>query len=82
VLLLRQGEPESSFPPEAETLTFGQAPVALSELIEDELLLAMPMVPMHSLNECPAQRFVTGGAEGDAPKNPFEKLARSKRDRN
>lgn len=81
VLLLRQGELEGSLPPEAETLTFGPAPVALTELIEDELLLAMPMVPMHTLNECPARRYMTRRVGGAATENPFERLARSKRDR-
>ncbi len=56
VILLRQGESETALPPEADALTVGQTPVSLAELVEDELLLVMPMVPMHPLNECRSAR--------------------------
>ncbi len=82
VILLRQGELESSLLSGADTLTFGQTPVVLAELVEGELLLAMPMVPMHPLDECPARRYVAGGIKGAATENPFVELARPKRDRN
>lgn len=68
VVLLREGELEGSLPLEADTLMLGQTPIALAELIEDELLLAMPMVPMHPLEECPARRYTTGGGEGAGTK--------------
>ena len=78
-ILLRPGELEGKLPSEAEALTFGPVPVALAELIEDELLLVMPMVPMHPLNECPARRYVTVGVTRDTTENPFARLAQSKR---
>ena len=81
MILLRQGEPEGSFPLEADMLTCGQKPVMLAELVEDELLLAMPMVPMHPLGECPARRYLAGGVKGAATENPFAELARPKHDR-
>ncbi len=46
-------------------------PVVLSELIEDELLLAMPMIPMHRLEECPARHYCATDGER---KNPFAAL--------
>lgn len=35
-------------------LVVANEPVALSDIVEDELLLAMPMIPMHDTSECPA----------------------------
>ena len=61
-------------------------------LLEDELLMAIPLVPMH--NECPqaptlsSGQLETGGALGDAPgaaaagsgkPNPFAVLAQLKK---
>ena len=56
----------------------------LHELVEDELLLALPLVPMHE--ECPLSLPMSAGFEGDeaaseiAPK-PFAALAGLKRGR-
>ena len=60
--------------------------VALSALVEDELLLAMPMVPMHELNQCPARDYVAGGAgfsektqkKGETRPNPFSVLHKTR----
>jgi len=52
----------------------------LYELIEDELLLAMPLVPRHET--CPeplTQSEATGTLEEDAAPNPFAALAALKR---
>jgi DUF177 domain-containing protein len=53
LLLLRAGDRD-------EFLESGNAlaikrPVTLGSLIEDELLLSMPMVPMHPIDNCPAK---------------------------
>jgi uncharacterized protein len=42
-------------------------PLSLAELLEDELLLAMPMVPMHELAECPARERVASAAHTGHP---------------
>jgi uncharacterized protein len=51
--------------------------VALPELIEDELLLALPIVPRHS-HECAPTQIATAGIEDVAPQakreNPFAVL--------
>jgi uncharacterized protein len=73
-ILLRAGEPDRGLPPEADTVTLASTTVAVAELIEDELLLALPMVPMHRLDECPARKYI-GGATGDAAKHPLAELA-------
>ena len=77
VILLRHGEPETNLPPEADAFSVGHAPVAVAELIEDELLLALPMVPMHRLEDCPARRFIVGATRGDTGKNPFAELGQA-----
>jgi len=63
-------------------IVVGSEPVDLYELIEDELLLCMPLAPRHAENECEAmkRRF---GDEEEAPKterpNPFGVLAALKK---
>lgn len=79
-ILLREGEPDPGLPPEADVLTVGMAPMAVAELIEEELLLALPMVPMHALDECPARKYI-GEATAEVTKHPFAELARRTRDR-
>jgi uncharacterized protein len=50
------------------------APIKLSELVEDELLLAMPMIPVHAEAEC-ASLARAGAAPGAGGKeNPFAVL--------
>lgn len=51
--LLRPGEASAGADGDAEALVI-EGPLLLSELVEDELLLAMPMVPMHGEGECSA----------------------------
>ena len=60
-------------------------PLLLSALVEDELLLALPMVPTHELSECPAKAYVKkeldgGRHEADGEKkNPFAVLDKLKK---
>lgn len=67
---------------EDESLVVDKA-IALSELVEDELLLAMPMIPMHTLAECPARSAVSGSGISagvrKAKANPFSVLAQRNR---
>lgn len=82
VVLLRPGEPEQALAPEVDSLTVDK-PVALATLVEDELLLVMPMIPLHDLEQCPARSWVesdkteTAGRSGT---NPFAALEQLKRD--
>lgn len=52
-------------------------PVVLADMIEDELLLALPQIPMHELQQCPAQGYVEPEQEQDkaGQDNPFQALA-------
>lgn len=58
-------------------------PMPLSAFVEDELLLALPMVPLHPLAECPARVHIanaTPAASAAKPRtNPFAGLKTSKR---
>lgn len=69
LVLLAPDEAPPTADEEAETLVV-DAPVNLAELVEEELLLAMPMFPVHRDGECTAP-----GAESvPGPKNPFAAL--------
>jgi uncharacterized protein len=68
-------------PDEQEPLLAGDKRIRLSEVIEDELLLALPQVPMHAVDECKAEydgfsgflEEEVDGALEDKP-NPFAVL--------
>lgn len=70
VVLLRPGEREDLVSSEADTLVI-EHPLALSQLVEDELILVAPMYPAHPAGACPA------GADteaGQGRRNPFAVL--------
>jgi uncharacterized protein len=71
-VLLLPGEAE---PQEHETLVV-EAPLSLIELVEDELLLAMPMSPGHTEGECELAAPVATDRAPVAEKrpNPFAEL--------
>jgi len=66
VVLQMAGEEAVSRPEEADTLVV-EGPLLLNELAEDELLLAMPMIPMHEEGSCTAPL-----GRGEAPPGPAE----------
>jgi uncharacterized protein len=65
-----------------EPLLAGDKRIRLTEVIEDELLLALPQVPMHSVGECKVEcgRFpgcsndVSNVLQKEKPANPFAVL--------
>ncbi len=67
-------------PDEQEPLLAGDKRIRLYEVVEDELLLALPQVPMHPVNECEADYtdFAGSSEEADAEQekkpNPFAVL--------
>jgi uncharacterized protein len=73
-VLLRPGGMPVAAAEEVEALVV-EGPVRLAELVEDELLLAMPMFPAHGEGECTAPGTVdkVRPAGGDKP-NPFGAL--------
>lgn len=58
-----------------EPLIVGQEPTALADLVEDELLLAIPQIPMHPDGLCHAE-IDSAPADGvTSAENPFAVLA-------
>lgn len=76
VLLLRPGEREDLL--EAEEAMVVEQPLPLGTMIEEELLLEMPMVPMHPADRCPAGHLTSQESRA-APNNPFSVLEKLKR---
>ena len=48
-----------------ETYVAGDRHLSIIDLVEDELLLAVPMIPRHSGDECPVNDFIDVSAEVD-----------------
>jgi len=53
-------------PPSYEPLQVGDEPVPLVAVIEDELLLALPIVSMHEPQVCPVQSPAAQDDDGDS----------------
>jgi uncharacterized protein len=76
---------ERELPSNYEPLVAGKEPIFLRDIIEDELILSLPIVPKHAEGQCPTdmnkmaedQQKDSHGTEGK--KNPFAVLARLKR---
>lgn len=70
-------------PENYDPLLVGAEPIKAAEIVEDELILALPLVAMHEVDECPAgDQFQRQEEETAPPKreNPFAILAELKKD--
>jgi len=69
-------------PEHYEPLVTGGKPLAIAELIEDEILLALPVIPRHDDGVCAAANVANKEEPGDeddaSSTNPFAVLARLK----
>jgi uncharacterized protein len=52
--LARSDSEAERLPENYEPLLVGAEPMPLSAIVEDELILALPIVPMHAPEQCPA----------------------------
>jgi uncharacterized protein len=85
LILLRPEEGQDRLDDETDILVTDK-PLSLSALVEDELLLALPMVPAHEFSECPGKVYVKKeldsgrheAADGEK-KNPFAVLDKLKK---
>ena len=74
-----------ALPPEYDPLLSPDGRVAVKDLVEDELLLALPLVPRHAEGACretsPAAAVSVPEPEEESSKNAFAELAKLKRGR-
>jgi len=72
--LLAPSKDPSTVPAQHEVLELSDS-LALAELIEDELLLALPLVPAHELGQCQMPSWNNPQEEAVSKPNPFSVLA-------
>lgn len=84
--IIQEGKTVEGLPKGYDALEVGEEPLDLVSLVEDELLLALPIVPVHDPEEC---QHPAGFAAAPEPSeseeerpNPFSVLAQLKRDPN
>lgn len=84
-LVVKEGLGDQVVPQGYDALEVGEEPLDLLTLIEDELLLALPIVPVHDPEECQKPAGLDDPEEEqveEARPNPFSVLAQLKRDPN
>lgn len=78
-IVTSEGEAER-LPETLDALMVEDAPVSVRDIVEDELILALPIVPRHPLGECEeADRQSQGYEDETKPANPFAVLRDLKR---
>ena len=83
--VVKEGADTQSLPKGYDVLEVGEDPLDLLALVEEELLLALPIVPMHAPEDCQqlAGLDEPESSEDEVPRsNPFSVLAQLKRDPN
>jgi uncharacterized protein len=83
--VVKVGANTQSVPKGYDVLEVGEDPLDLMTLVEDELLLALPIVPTHAHEDCqpPAGADEPESSEDEVLRsNPFSVLAQLKRDPN
>lgn len=70
---------EERLPPGFEPLEVQSTPMPLADLIEDEVILALPLVPNHPLAECPAGKYVAQPQKEAPVAHAFAALATLKK---
>ncbi|WP_422133348.1 YceD family protein [Endozoicomonas sp. ALD040] len=85
-------EQAKALPEDFEPLMYGDEPVELLPILEEELILALPLVAYHPPEDCSAQQYYTTESEEEAQaaaieadkerrsSNPFSVLAKLKKD--
>ncbi len=78
--LIRHEADESGLPPGYEALLVGEGELRLSDVIEDELMLALPIVPTKpGADDAEEIVYSTENAEARAREHPFAALASIKK---
>jgi uncharacterized protein len=62
-------------PPEFEPVRAPEGRIRLKDLVEEEVLLTLPIVPLHEdLSECAPAAKISATAESESTQKPFERL--------
>ena len=80
---IRPDVDEAGIPGPYEPFVVESVPLRLSDMIEDEIMLALPSIPRHELAQCPASEWlqedklaaVETAADDEQRQNPFSALA-------
>ena len=85
VAFVRSNHEAEQLPEEYDPFVVEQTPIALVDVIEDELILSLPQVPMHERQDCPAREILDSDKlaeeatdEPEQKDNPFGVLAKLK----
>lgn len=85
-VIIQEGKSIDDLPSGYDALEVGEDPVDLTSLVEDELLLALPIVPVHDPEDCQQPvGYATAPEPSESAEerpNPFSVLAQLKRDPN
>ncbi len=80
--LVRTQKQAESLPDNFDPLLISDEPITAADIVEDELILALPLVALHEMEDCPAAHLAAGQAEQNEPapqrRNPFAVLAELK----
>jgi len=83
--LVTSREQADMLPEEYEPLIVDEQTMSLTEIIEDELILVMPIAPMHPVDECTGRQMNyendPEAIPAEGPQNPFSVLKKLKSNR-
>lgn len=74
VALVESESAVAAVPPELETALAPAGRIALADLVEEELMLALPAAPRHAEGKCPAARPEARENEASTVQRPFANL--------
>ncbi len=84
--IVRTQKQAESLPDNYDPLLVSDEPMTAADIVEDELILALPLVALHEIKDCPAVNAQAGRDEQDEVaarrENPFAVLAELKKERN
>ncbi len=79
---VRNDQEAERLPIRYESCLVEDNPLMLNDVVEDELILVLPQVPMHEEKDCPASKWLKEQSKKELPEddseNPFSILAKLK----
>ena len=81
---VRTDQEAADLPLQQEPYLVESTPLRLNDVLEDEILLALPNIAMHDLKECQASQYISNDKQSpeaqETDSNPFAVLAKLKTD--